>query len=66
MSYNTAMPAIIQPEAPPPVLDPSGKYRVSYQGAFAVVEVAVSVGDGLKTESGGEKYGFALSAVGTC
>lgn len=32
--------------------DPSGKYKLVYQGAFAAVEVAIGPNDGLKAESG--------------
>ena len=32
--------------------DPSGKYKVKYQGAYPAIEVLVSHGDGLKSEPG--------------
>jgi hypothetical protein len=35
------------------LFDPTGKYKLTFSGAFAAVEVAVSPGDGLKAESGG-------------
>lgn len=32
--------------------DPSGKYKIKFQGAFAAVEVAVVPQDGVKSEAG--------------
>ncbi|KAG2489730.1 hypothetical protein HYH03_011837 [Edaphochlamys debaryana] len=48
-----------QPESYPgaaasahPNFDPSGKYKLKHDGAFAAVECAVSQGDGLKSQGG--------------
>jgi hypothetical protein len=32
--------------------DPSGKYVLKHEGAFAAVECAVSAGDGVKSQGG--------------
>jgi hypothetical protein len=41
------------------LFDPTGKYRVTYSGAFAAIEATVSAGDGIKAEFGGAHRGFA-------